>query len=336
MRLSGAAAGRYLERPDPSAAGLLIHGADPGRVAMARRAALSALLGPGAEEEMRLSRIPSADLRKDPAQLQDSMRASGFFPGPRAVLVEDATDGLTALLADALAAQGADDARIVVTAALLPARSKLRKLFEGHPSARSAALYDDPPSRAEVGAALAREGVSADADALARLEVLAAEMGPGAFARLVETLALLRHGEDGPASEADVDAVAPGAATAAPDALAAAVAEGRAGAVAPLVRRLSAQGSGAVSLLLALARHFRAIHAAAALPGGVAALRPPVHGPRRDALARQARAWGAPRAEAALAVLTETDLALRSAGARAPDLALLERSAIRIAMMVRG
>ena len=336
MRLSGAAVGRYLDRPDPSAAGLLIHGSDPGRVAAARRRALDALLGPGAEEEMRLTRIAAADLRKDPASLQDSLRASGFFPGARAVLVEEATDGLTALLADALAVQVPHDARLVVTGALLPARSKLRRLFEGHPSARSAALYDDPPSRAEVEAALAAHGVTADRDALVCLEALAAEMGPGAFARLVETLALLRHGEEGAATEADVGAVAPAAGTAAPDALAAAVAEGRAAEVTPLLRRLAAQGTGAVSLTLALARHFRAIHAAAALPGGVGALRPPVHGPRRDALARQARLWGAARAETALGVLVDTDLTLRSAGARAPDLALVERSLIRIAMMVRA
>jgi DNA polymerase-3 subunit delta len=335
VRLAGAAVGRYVVRPDPSAAGLLLHGADPGRVAAARRRALDALLGPGAEEEMRLTRLPAADLRRDPAALQDAMRASGFFPGARAVLVEDATDGLTPLLADALAAQGEEDARIVVTAALLPARSKLRKLFEGHPSARSAALYDDPPSRAEVEAGLATQGVTADRDALARLEALAAEMGPGAFARLVETLALLRHGEEGAASEADVAAVAPASGTAAPDALAAAVAEGRAAEVTPLLRRLAAQGTGAVAMVLALARHFRAIHAAAARPGGVAALRTPVHGPRRDALVRQARLWGPARAETALGVLVETDLALRSAGARAPDLALVERALIRIAMMAR-
>ena len=284
---------------------------------------------------MRLARIPAAELRRDPAALQDALRATGFFPGPRAVLVEDATDGLAPVLADALAARGPEDAVLVATAAQLPARSKLRKLFEGHPTARSAALYDDPPSRAEVEAALARGGVHADADALARLEALAADMGPGAFSRLLETLALLRHGEEGPLTGAEVDALAPASAAAAPDALVAAVAEGRSDEVAPLVRRLASQGSGAVALTVAAGRHFRAIHAAAALPGGVAALRPPVMGPRRDALARQARRWGPARAEEALAILTDTDLALRSAGARAPDLALVERALIRVAMLGR-
>ena len=335
MRLSGAAVARYLARPDPDAAGLLIHGADPGRVAKARAQALSALLGPGAEEEMRLARLPAGDLRRDPAALQDAMRAGGFFPGPRAVLVEEATDGLAPLVADALSAQAGGDARVVVTAALLPARSKLRKLFEGHPTARSAALYDDPPSRAEVEAALRGAGVEADAGALARLEGLAAEIGPGAFARLLETLALYRHGLEGRATEEDVAAVAPASTTAAPDALLSAVAEGRAQEVAPLVRRLAAQGTGAVALAVAAERHFRAIHAAAVLPGGVAALRPPVMGPRRDALARQARAWGPARAEEALGIVTDCDLALRGAGARAPDMALIERALIRVAMLGR-
>lgn len=332
MKLTGAAAGRYLARPDAQAAGLLIHGADGGRVAAARRAALDALLGEGAAEEMRLTRLPAADLRRDPAALQDAMRAAGFFPGPRAVLVEEATDGLAGLLSDALAAQSHEDARLVATAGALPARSKLRRLFEGHPSARSAALYDDPPSRASVEAAARAAGVEPDADALSRLEALAGEMGPGAFARLLEVLAL--H-SPGPASSADVDAVAPASGTAAPDALVTAAVEGRAEAVAPLMTRLAAQGTGAIALLTAAQRHLRAVHAAASLPGGVAALRPPVQGPRRDAIARQARTLGPARAEEALALVMDADLALRSAGARAPDMALAERALIRVAMLSR-
>ena len=335
MRLQGAAAARYLARPDPDAAGLLIHGGDPMRVAKARREALDALLGRGAAEEMRLTRIPAADLRRDPAALQDAMRAAGFFPGPRAALVEDATDAAAPVIADALAARAPGDAQILVTAALLPARSKLRKLFEGHPSAFAAALYDDPPSRGAVEAALRAAGLAAEPDALARLEGIAADIGPGAFAQLVGTLALLRHGEEGPLTEADVAAMAPSSAQAAPDALLAAVAEGRADEVATLVRRLAAQGTGAVSLAVAAARHFRALHAAATLPGGVSALRPPVFGPRRDALARQARSWGAARAEEALGIILDADLTLRSAGQRAPDMALVERALIRIAMLGR-
>ncbi len=60
------------------------------------------MLGPSAEEEMRLSRIPAADLRKDPALLMDAVKAVGFFPGPRAAFVEDANDSVTPAILQAM------------------------------------------------------------------------------------------------------------------------------------------------------------------------------------------------------------------------------------------
>ena len=45
-----------------------------------RQEYLKALLGPAAEEEMRLTRIPAADLRREPALLMDAIKAVGFFP----------------------------------------------------------------------------------------------------------------------------------------------------------------------------------------------------------------------------------------------------------------
>ena len=67
MKLSPRDAEGYFARPDPNKTGLLIYGADAMRVALKRQQVLGALLGPGAEEEMRLSRMPGADLRADPA-----------------------------------------------------------------------------------------------------------------------------------------------------------------------------------------------------------------------------------------------------------------------------
>jgi DNA polymerase-3 subunit delta len=67
---------------------------------------------------------------------------------------------------------------------------------------------------------------------------------------------------------------------------------------------------------------------------GVARLRPPVYGPRRDKIARQVSHWGRDRLEKALTALTDTDLQLRSAST-APQAALMERTLIRLAMMAR-
>ncbi|MCB1408159.1 MAG: DNA polymerase III subunit delta, partial [Rhodobacteraceae bacterium] len=78
------------------------------------------------------------------------------------------------------------------------------------------------------------------------------------------------------------------------------------------------------------------LHALVSAPGGPAqgiqALRPPVFGPRRDRLLKQAQNWTLPRVEEALRDLTATDLALRSS-TRAPTRALAERALIRLARL---
>lgn len=337
MKLQGAAGLRYLGAPDPRAPGLLIHGADPMRVALKRQEAIAALVGPGAEAEMRLARIAGADLRRDPALLSDAMRAQGFFPGPRVVFLEDATDALAPVISAALEDWRDGDAILVATAALLPAKSALRRLFEGHPAAAAVALYDDPPGREEIEAELRRAGVPEPArEGMDALTVLARSLGPGDFRQTVEKLALYKLGDPAPVSAEEVAAVAPPAAEAELDDVLDAVAEGDARRLGPLLRRIEAQGVAPVTLCIGAARHFRQLHAVATAPGGPAegagSLRPPVFGPRRDRLVRQARAWGAARLEQALSMLVETDLTLRSA-APVPAMALVERTLIRLAML---
>ena len=68
------------------------------RVALRRQELLKSLIGDNAEEEMRLTRISGSDLRSDPALLLDGLKASGFFPGLRAVFVEGATDTNSAVI----------------------------------------------------------------------------------------------------------------------------------------------------------------------------------------------------------------------------------------------
>ncbi|MCU0911505.1 MAG: DNA polymerase III subunit delta [Rhodobacteraceae bacterium] len=337
MKLAGAAALRYLARPDPGKAGLLIHGADAMRVALRRQEAILALIGPEGEAEMRLQRMSGAELRKDPALLSDAMRAQGFFPGPRVAFLEDATDGLADTVAAALTDWRPGDASLVVTAGLLPARSALRKLFEGHAAACAIALYDDPPGREEIETELGRAGLSEPSrEGMAALMALGRSLGPGDFRQTVEKLALYKLSDPTPASADDVAAVAPAATEAELDEVLDAVAEADTRALGPLLRRIEAQGVAPVTLCIGATRHFRQLHAAASAPGGpsegVATLKPPVFGPRRDRIVRQAQVWGAIRLEQALAMLIDTDLTLRSASA-APAMATMERTLIRLAML---
>jgi DNA polymerase-3 subunit delta len=338
MKLGSRDAARYFSRPEPQRTGLLIYGPDGMRVALKRQEMLAALLGPGAEEEMRLARLAAADLRKDRAALLDAVKAQGFFPGPRAVLVDEAGDGVAEPILAALDDWAEGDAQIVVTAGQLKPTSKLRKAFESHPNAYAAAIYDDPPSREEIEAVLARAGLRDIPGAvMGDLVALSRALDPGDFRQTVEKLALYKMGDDTLLAPQDIAACAPASTEADLDDILDVVAEGRPGDIGPVLRRLRAQGVQPVGLCIGAARHFRALYTAAADPGGaakgIARLRPPVFGPRRDRMLRQAQHWGAGRLEQALAILTETDLTLRSAGQRAPDMALVERALIRLAML---
>jgi DNA polymerase-3 subunit delta len=341
MKLSTRDSDAYFARPDPARTGILIYGADAARVAMRRQQLLIALLGPEAEAEMRLTRMSGADLRADPAALMDAIKAVGFFPGRRAVFVEEAGEAAHPAVAVALQDWAPGDAQIVVTAGQLKSASKLRKAFEAHKNAYAVALYDDPPDRAEIERALARAGIgSVSADSLAALTELAGAQGPGDFARSVEKIALYKLGDATPLCPEDIAACAPQTSEAALDDVLNAVADLQGDRVVPLVRRLQAQGTGAVGLCIGAARHFRTLYAIAADPGGpmagVGRLRPPAFGNRRDQLLRQSRIWTADKLERALTELTDTDLALRSAGRTAPDMALVERALIRLTWLGRS
>ena len=161
MKLSPREAPSYFAKPDPGKSGLLIFGQDPMRVALRRQQVIAALLGPAAAEEMRLTRLAGSEVRSDPALVLDAIKVAGFFPGHRAVFVEDATDACGPAILSVLENWQDGDATLIVTAGALKASSKLRKGFEAHPNAFAAAIYDDPPSRAEIEAQLKSAGLAA-------------------------------------------------------------------------------------------------------------------------------------------------------------------------------
>ncbi|MGA0616455.1 DNA polymerase III subunit delta [Paracoccus sp. KR1-242] len=340
MILKGAEIARYLARPDPTRPALLIYGQDAMRVALKRAEAVKALVGDNADEEMRLTRLPGGDLRKDPAALMDAVKAVGFFPGQRLVLVDDTPDAAAPAIAAAIADWRGGDAVIVVAAGGLSKSSALRKLFEPHPAAVTAPIYDDPPGEEEITRWLAEAGLrEVPRDAMRDLALLSRALDPGDFRQTVEKIGLYKHGDPTPLTPAEIADLAPATIEAEVDELIDSVAEGRAREFALLMRRIEAQGILPVTLCIAALRHFRALHAASSDPGGpgagLARLRPPVFGPRRDRMLRQAQVWGMRALEDAIHQLIDTDLSLRSAS-RAPALAVMERMLLRLCMMPRG
>jgi DNA polymerase-3 subunit delta len=333
MKLAPRDANGYFAKPDPKRTGILIYGGDAMRVALKRQQLITGLIGKEGETEMRLSRISAADLRTDPARLNDAVKAQGFFPGPRVAFVEDAADGLSKIISAALADWRPGDAQIVVTAKQLTARSALRKIFEGHNNAYAVGIYDDPPSKSEIEADLAKSGLTGiGPDAMGTLIALANDIGPGDFRQVIEKISLYKLNDSTPLTVEDITACAPSSTEAALDDVLNIVAEARSGEVGPIIRKLQSQGVQPVGLCIGATRHFRTLYAAANNPSGIGGLRPPVFGARRERMQRQLQKWNARKLEIALTMLTDTDLQLRSTS-RAPAMVLIERALIRLSML---
>lgn len=340
MKLSGRELARFAARPDPAHPAILIYGPDPMRVADRRAQIIKGLAGENAEAEMRLERLAAGDVKADPAILADALKATGFFAGQRVVRLDEATDALAPAIAAALEGWQEGDAVLVATAGNLGPRSALRKLFEGHATALAAPVYADAAGPEEIRATLQAAGLSAFApDAERDVMALGRALEPGEFRQFVDRLALYKLNDPAPVSAADVAACAPLAPDAEVDALVAQVAEGQAGAIAPLMRNLAGQGIAPVTICLAVQRHFRALHMLATAPDGparaIARLRPPVFGPRRERMLAQLRRWRVATLETALSMLVAADLRLRS-GTPVPLMAYLERELIRIAYLERS
>jgi DNA polymerase-3 subunit delta len=330
MKLAGAQANGYFRKPDTDKTGLLIYGSDAMRVAIKRQEIIAALVGPQGEEEMRLTRIPASDLRKDSAMLLDAIKAIGFFPGPRVAFVEDANSYVDATIIDALEQWQPGDAQIVVTAGALKPTSKTRKAFEGHKNAYAVGIYDNPPTREEIETALRTAGITAPSgDVMNVLNDLAQSIDPGDFRQTLEKISLYKLNDTTPLNADDIAACAPTSTEADIDDILMVVGDARADQIGPVLRKLQAQGVNAVSLCIGAMRHFRSLHRIACDKTG----RPQVWGPNKDRIMAQANRWGPARLETALTVLTDTDLTLRSAGQNAPAMALVERAFIRIAML---
>jgi len=335
LKLTGARAAAFCARPDQTLTGALLHGPDDGLLALRRRELVAALTG---GDEMRLSRLDPAAAQKDPAGIDAALRARGFFPGRRVVLIEGARDALAGPFGQILPVIGPEDAFLVVTAAGLAARSALRKLFEGAPALASLGLYPDVPGAAELEDLLARAGMRCGIDpaAVEELAACAAESDRGTLDQLVQKIAVFCLDRTAPLDVQTLRGLLPVARETELDRLVMAVADGRAEAVGPLIGRLAGSGTGGAAVLIAAGRHFRQLLALAAAPDGIEAalgrLRPPAFGPRRQALATQARRWGATHLETANRLLFQADRSLRSPGER-PDRAMVERCLIRLAMM---
>ena len=341
MKLTNRDIVSFFKSPPKGMTGVLIYGNDPMRVADKRQQLTQSLLGPNADKEMRLARISRENLKKTPEQAIDLCKAQGFFPGARALLIEDANETITETIFKAIDAWKDGDATIIVTAASLKPSSSLRKFFDQGKKIFSVAIYSNPITKFEVEKIVAESGLqNVTQESLTQLATIASELQPGDFKQSVEKLALYKLNDETPVSYQDIINCTPASNEADIDEILNIVVAGNEFKVSQIIGRLRSQGILPVTLIIAATRHFKALFSIISNPGGVSAgasaLRPPVFGPRKDALAKQAQDWGAAKIKIAIKILIATDLQLRSSNQRAPQMALVERLFIRIAMLLKN
>jgi len=341
VKVSGRSIERFLKAPGPEIEAVLIYGPDGGLVSE-RGAALTAALGIDPDDPFAHSELSSSEIVSDPARLRDECAALSFGGGRRLVLLKAAGDSLTPAV-EALLADPPGAALLLLQGGDLPARSRLRKLFERSERAAALPCYQDDAQglAAVIRQSLSEAGFDIAPDAL---DHLVAHLGADRqmTRRELEKLVLYAGkdtGGDGGRRRigwTDVVACLADGSLQTLDELTLAVGDGDLEAVDRGLRRLAAEGVNAVSLLRALMRHFhRLLTAADALGKGgtaeraVEGLRPPVFWKHKGRVAAQVRAWPTAHLARAEQELLEAEILCKSSGL--PANALAERAALTLA-----
>lgn len=335
MKVAPREAERFCDKPPAALRAVLLYGPDGGLV-RERALRLVASVAPP-DDPFRVAELTQADLKDDPARLNDEAAAIPFGGGRRAIRLRDAGDAQAKLL-EGFLKELPGDALLVIEAGDLGPRG-LRKLFEGAgPEAAALACYRDEGEslRQVIGQHLSAAGLTADP---AALSYLAANLGGDRqiTRRELDKLVLYVGPQDGGrVTLADAAEMVGDSAARTLDDLASGVTGGEVAAVLRDLGRALGEGTSPIAILRGVARHVQRLHLlrgfiAEGVPAAdaVKRLRPPVFWKEAAPLARQAQAWSSERLAWALARLLEAEASCKRTGA--PQALLCERALTEIA-----
>ena len=344
MKITAARLSKFLEQPDPRIGCVLVFGPDRGLVAERAETLMRATVD-DPDDPFSVTPLDGATVKADPPRLADEAATMSFGGGRRVVRIADATDALTAAFKNYLAILSAGEgstanALVIAEGGELAARSSLRRLFEAEKTAAAIACYGDEGRGLEdfIARTLADHGVSASPDALA---LLAQSLGAD---RLItrselEKLVLFKGGS-GEIGFDDVRASIGDSAAITLDAVIHAAAGGDHAALQTSLDRALVEGTAPITVLRAVAGHFRRLHLAIGrMAGGdtpekaMASLKPPVIFKFQGAFRTQLRGWPEYRLSAAMSMLSEAELDCKTTGM--PAEAVCKRVLMRIAQAAR-
>jgi DNA polymerase-3 subunit delta len=339
MKLQGAAADRFIARPDPAIRAVLLFGGDEGMV-RERAAAIGRHVVSDLGDPFRVASISGEALSGDPSLLSDEAASLSLMGGRRLIRVRDGSDKITKALT-ALLASPSGDSLTVIEAGDLPPRSSLRKLAESAAGIAAIPCYveDAAALTATLAAQIAAAGKAIDAGAL---RLLAGSLtGDRLLARgELEKLLIYVGGERTIAIE-HVEATVVDTATLGTDDAVRAAAEGDFAALDRCLARLAGEGVSGVAVLRVAQTHFRKLHltraridAGADLDRALGQLQPPLFFKLKDSFAAQVRSWPLPRIMSALERLVEAESQSKRTGA--DDILLASDALLTIARAAAG
>ncbi len=314
MKLQAKAIDAFLARPDPRIRAVLIYGPDAGLV-RERADRLAKTVVSDLTDPFRVAELPIKAVAGDPARLVDEAAAQSLTGGRRLVRLRGADDSLTAACATLFEMAPPGDSLIVLEAADLGSRSRLRLAFEAATLGAALPCYmeDEASLRRIIVDLAAADGLTLDADAQT---FLAANLvGDRLVARgEIEKLALYMGKERRVGLEQVQAVIGDGASLLSLDDPVWAAASGDFAGLDKALGRLFAEGMAPVAILRAAQRHFQRLHwvqaelaAGASAEGALGSLKPPIFYKLRTTFQNQLRQWPLPALRQALERLTDAE-----------------------------
>lgn len=328
MKVSGAAIRRFIAKPDPAVAAVLVYGPNAALSAEAAQRLIAIALA-GANDPFALTRLGEDDLRKDKARLSDALAQQSLLGGATCVWLridgESQSDAIIAAVKEI--ETGAPRAFLVVEAGEISGKGKLVGAFEAAGKAAAIAFYEesDAERAAALKALIEDRALTLSPDAL-DLFIAEAPTDRILAKAEIEKLALFGHGLGRPIDIADVQALS--IANPAPE-LDEAVIAAASGKRAEALELLSQSDAAPVQAIRALQRRIgRLMEARLLVEGGVPVseagdrLKPKVFWRERDLFAGQLRVWTLDKLGAAQSALWRAEIKAKTLSATAEATAL--------------
>jgi DNA polymerase-3 subunit delta len=339
MIVKPAEAERFISRPPPSLAAVLVFGPDQGLV-RERAETLAKTVVPDLSDPFRVAEFDEDRLAGDPALLWDEAAAFSMLGGRRVVRVRGVGNAVAKHF-QRFVEDPPGDALVVVEGGDLNKGSALRRVFEEADNAAAIICYVDSDRDLDevVRSALKKEGLSIEREALADA-VSRLGSDRGVTRRELEKLALYAMGE-GTVTSADVQAVMGDESELRMDQAFDAAGEGDMAKLDQSLERLWLAGVSPVAVLRLALSHFQRLlqvksesESGGDAAGAMARLRPPIHYMRKNSFAAQLQRLSSARLEEALNHLYEGEALVKTTGI--PGEAVASRALLSVAALARG